>query len=341
MNRRQSLFGLTLLGAGSFCNFRAFACLWDSDTLRDEAKLNATDFDLITGQFPHHGNGYYQVRIKRLTASGEPADYQARNDLAVAHVRLEQWKEAQALLDKNLAEQPDDYYTLSNLGVLAKKQGDFAKAAEWMAKAIAIKPEGHMGLGDWYVKSLQYRAAVAADPKLVPDRNFLGEKSFFDVNYESSQRDSGFLKLTGERAERREKARRLLENDQAFADGFFFMGDDLLHGGDLNLALLAYKRAALLGHPNQKELQRRIAELTKYLMERGYDSGKTTYRKYTQKRKAELEASIKTSFDKSAAWLESFKKIESEMAVKSGDEKLTPEIVEQEMIRRGIKRYRP
>ena len=33
----------------------AHACIWDTDTLRDELRMQPGLFDLITGQFPHHG----------------------------------------------------------------------------------------------------------------------------------------------------------------------------------------------------------------------------------------------------------------------------------------------
>ena len=344
MNRRQSLFGFALLGAGALFRHRASACAWDSDTLRDESRLNGTDFDLITGQFPHHGSAYYQARVKRLTAAGEPADYQSRNDLAVAYLRLERWKESQALLDKNLRAKPGDYFTLSNLGVLAKKQGEYAKAAEWMAQAIAIKPEGHMGLGDWYVKSLQFRTELAAHPKTVPDKNFLGipyAGSFNPVySAESLPPDSKpFLGMPF--AEMREKLRRLLENDQSFSDGFLLMGDHLAASRDLSLALLSYRRAALLGHSNRTELSRRITTLNRELCELGYDSNRTNYRTHMKAKRADLEKLINKALTGAAEWLESFRKVEGEMVAKSGDENLTPEMVEAEMAKRGIKRYRP
>ncbi len=343
MNRRQTISALVLAGLW-VPSFRAWACLWDSDTLRDEAKLNASDFDLVTGQFPHHGAGYYRVRIQRLTAAGEPTDYQMRNDLAVAHVRLEQWKEAQALLEKNLAAKPDDYFTLSNLGVLAKKQGNFAAAADWMAKAIGIKPEGHMGLGDWYVKALQYRAAQQAEPKRVPDQNFLGE-AYADTFRPCFSPDMEYgIRKALEAPEKQAwllKVRRLLENDQSFADGFLVMGDHLAATRDISLALLAYKRAVALGHPNRKELQRRIDRITSYVVGTDFDPAKSTYKAYTAPRRQALADSLKRSFDGATAWLEAFQRIEGEMAAKSGDQTLTPAEVEAEMARRGLKRFRP
>lgn len=40
-------------------------CALDSDTLRDEVNAKSDLYDLVTGQFPHHGEAYYQERVRR------------------------------------------------------------------------------------------------------------------------------------------------------------------------------------------------------------------------------------------------------------------------------------
>lgn len=113
-------------------------CAWDSDTLRDEAVQRGSLYDIITGQFPHHGQGYYRERVKRLSAK-EELSFEDKNDLAIAFLRLEKWADAEALLNQNLAAQPNDYFTLSNLGVLEKKRGNFSASAAWIEKALALR----------------------------------------------------------------------------------------------------------------------------------------------------------------------------------------------------------
>ncbi|MEM7014536.1 MAG: tetratricopeptide repeat protein, partial [Verrucomicrobiota bacterium] len=139
-----------------------FACLWDRDTLADEAKLRPEIFDVITGQVPHHGDAYYEARIKQLAGKTDQDDdpFLARNDLAVAYIRIREFDKAHEILTRNLAEKPGDYFTISNLGVLEKKRGNYSAAAEHIEKALSIRSEGHLGIGDWYLKMIEFRAAT-------------------------------------------------------------------------------------------------------------------------------------------------------------------------------------
>ena len=201
-----------------------FACLWDSDTIRDEIQARPSLFELVTGHLPHHGKAYYEARVDRL----EPKRDRSReetNDLAVALIRLGRFDEARALLQAQLAKEPDRYITLSNLGVLHKKQGDYARAADYIHQALAIKPEGHMGLGGWYEKALAWRARRETETS-PPIENFLGD------NYDKQKPSiEGSLPLTGDRKEQFEKLQNLLRNDQGFADGFPNVGDHQEHQG--------------------------------------------------------------------------------------------------------------
>ena len=74
-----------------------FACLWDSDTIRDEIQARPSLFELVTGHLPHHGTAYYEARVDRL----EPKRDRSReetNDLAVALIRLGRFDEAAAIV---------------------------------------------------------------------------------------------------------------------------------------------------------------------------------------------------------------------------------------------------
>ena len=149
-----------------------FACLWDSDTIRDEIQARPSLFELVTGHLPHHGTAYYEARVGRLEPKRDRSQEET-NDLAVALIRLSRFDEAAALLKAQLAKEPGRYITLSNLGVLHKKQGDYARAADYIHQALAIKPEGHMGLGDWYEKALAWRAQRETETS-PPLENFSG-----------------------------------------------------------------------------------------------------------------------------------------------------------------------
>jgi len=90
-----------------------FACLWDSDTIRDEIQARPSLFELVTGHLPHHGTAYYEARVDRL----EPKRDRSReetNDLAVALIRLGRFDEAAAMildaLDTGFIEGDGPYY---------------------------------------------------------------------------------------------------------------------------------------------------------------------------------------------------------------------------------------
>jgi len=99
MNRRKvlSILGLSLVNSG-----QSLACLWDTDTLADEIASQPTSLDLILGQIPHHGEVYYQMRVARILKQNEMSQSDL-NDIAVAYVRLKQFKSAEKYLAMAIA----------------------------------------------------------------------------------------------------------------------------------------------------------------------------------------------------------------------------------------------
>ena len=272
-----------------------FACLWDSDTIRDEIQARPSLFELVTGHLPHHGTAYYEARVGRL----EPKRDRSReetNDLAVALIRLSRFDEAAALLKAQLAKEPGRYITLSNLGVLHKKQGDYARAADYIHQALAIKPEGHMGLGDWYEKSLAWRAQRETETSL-PLENFLGD------NYDKQKPSiEGSLPLTGERKEQFEKLQNLLRNDQGFADGFLVMGDFLVTSGDLHLGMICYYRSLQLNHPNPVMVKHRIDNIRVH-----WGKASLRFKQWT------TQAKVGKMTNEAESWLKMFQKTEAKL----------------------------
>ncbi|MDP4780092.1 MAG: hypothetical protein NWS16_07635 [Akkermansiaceae bacterium] len=329
MNRRQAL---RILGGLGISTTVGSACLWDTDTLREEIAVRPTMWDLLLGQFPHHGDAYYQARIARLEKAGE-LDVASLNDLAVAHVRLKEFKPAWKALEAARLIKPDHYETLSNMGVTAKKQGDFQKGAEYIAKALELKPEGHMGLGDWYLKALRWRAKNEHSTKENPPaKNFLGvayPESFSDSDYGSDHDKPAKAPTLEDRYEQ------LIRNDQSFADGFVTVGDALTFRGDLNLSFFAYTRALMLDHQNPGEVSRRRLTYLKYF--ETFLSNERNLRGDTHQK-----AAIKNAEEKingGLAWLEQFKAVETDLLNENADERLVKfEDVETEMERRGIHR---
>lgn len=289
-------------------------------------------WDMLLGQFPHHGDAYYRIRITRLRKAGQP-DLLDLNDLAVAHVRLKEFDEAWKALESAKQLKPDHYETLSNMGVTAKKQGDFEKGAEFIAKALELKPEGHMGLGDWYLKALRWRAKFeSASGQSPPSENFLG-KTYATA---FSEKFYGMEDMPREAQAPNERYEQLIRNDQSFADGFMAVGDALTSRGDLNLSFFAYLRAEMHGHQNPDEVKRRIAAYLKhhetYLRTAGTNLRGASYQKTVV---ASGEKKIKDGL----AWLEQFKSVEAELLKGKTDERqVNFDHVEGALLQRGIRR---
>jgi hypothetical protein len=45
------------------------ACLWDTDTLREESILQTNLVEVIAGKFPRHTPTYYEMRLRRVTTA--------------------------------------------------------------------------------------------------------------------------------------------------------------------------------------------------------------------------------------------------------------------------------
>lgn len=336
MNRRTAL---PLIGGFFALTGRSPACLWDRDTLKDELASNPDTLDLILGQFPHHGKDYYETRRLRLEKKGS-LDVEETNDLAVALVRLDQFEKGMTLLEAQLKKTPNHYETLSNIGVTAKKSGDFQKGADFIARALKIKPSGHMGLGDWYLKALNWRAKYEnASETRPPNFNFLNTP-YLGVFREQSYGISGpnFPQGYPIKKEHFDRFLKMVRNDQSFADGFAALGDQLTFKGDLNLGFLGYTRAMVLNHQNPVEIRRRRRTYLKHAESHITDKDRrhrgTTFWKHEI---AKAEKMISNGL----AWLGKYKAVEAELVKKQGDErKVEIKHVEAELKRRKIERVK-
>ena len=137
------------------------ACINTTYSREEEKQLTGDLLRLITGQFAQHGPAFYTNEVTALTAKlvDSPDDVEARNDLAAAHLKLGEYETALKLFDEIEKSHPGRYRTQANLGVLRKKMGDFDVAAKHIENSLKIKPEGHLGLGDYYLKMLRWMEA--------------------------------------------------------------------------------------------------------------------------------------------------------------------------------------
>lgn len=142
---RQKLSGalaVVLLSAGTLS-----ACLWDYDTLAQEALRFPGALELITGNFVRHSKQYYEWRVKDREArlEGSPNDERLVDDLAVALDKLARHEEAIALMRGLLEDNPERYETHANLGTFLIHSGDLEAGLKHIEEAIRINPDAHFG----------------------------------------------------------------------------------------------------------------------------------------------------------------------------------------------------
>ncbi|MFK5923173.1 MAG: hypothetical protein QM496_13425 [Verrucomicrobiota bacterium] len=273
----------------------AAACLWDRDTLRDEITSKTSAYDLIVGQVAHHGAAYYEKRVESL-GQKVSLDMGEKQDLAVAYIRLGDFVKGEEILRELYQSHPDEYSVNSNLAILYKKKGNYATAYSYMKRALEIKPEGHMGLGDWYLRRIGYDKVLLEKP--IPKVNFLGEK-YEDGQWNRTQK----LKFDAEKQKRARYLTQLIFNDREFADAYLVLGDLLKEIGDKNLALRAYMRAKLLKHPNRKVVVARIDSVIQQF-------------KLTKGARGKQDSEIikfKKELEGAAEWRRDFEKAENEL----------------------------
>ncbi|MCM8540685.1 MAG: tetratricopeptide repeat protein [Lentisphaeraceae bacterium] len=211
----------------SFLLLLLLSCVNTSYSRLDEVAINDELVDIILGQFPHHGKAFYEneIKIKEAKLIETPNDFELRNDIAVAYLKLAKWKDALFHFDLNENKYPSKYKTHANLGVMYKKMGEYEKAAFHIKKSLEIKPEGHMGLGDYYLKMIEWKHNYTQDQKT----NFLG------IPYNDSAHTA--------KVANKEYVITLIKNDYQFIDAYLVLGDILFEEKNYQLALRAYMRA--------------------------------------------------------------------------------------------------
>lgn len=196
---------------------RTNGCLWDSDTLRTEAKGLPGVAEIITGRFDRFPPEYYEARLARVTVrieSGESVgvvglvDY---DDAAVACDRLDRGDEAIEWMARKLAaieilestepsaaqsEEITDarYKYLANLGTFhahrwlrggANREdvADLERARELIAAAIEVNPDAHFGRERYQL--------LAIDWLLDPPEISGGIQTIFEADPTFAERGSG------------------------------------------------------------------------------------------------------------------------------------------------------
>ncbi|MDF1738065.1 MAG: tetratricopeptide repeat protein [Verrucomicrobiales bacterium] len=284
------------------------SCINTSYSRKHEKQITSDLPRLISGQFATHGDAFYEQQLVWTTRLIElqPDDFSARIDRSAALLKLQRYTEAESLLLQIEKDTPGQYKTHANLGVLYKKMGEIDKAVQHTKRALEIQPEGHLGLGDYYLQMLKWKKENPF-PEAATE-NFLG------VKYEAGTKATANSPLANE-----EWLKTLIISDRHFHDVYWVLGDVLFEKGDLQNAMRSYQRAgAHLEHsasdpemPRTEKvghtlLSQRIDLVQKAFWERAEGSADLVFdvNYYTQ-----IESEISTA----NKWLSSFQKSEAEL----------------------------
>jgi tetratricopeptide (TPR) repeat protein len=145
------------------------ACLWDRDTLQEEAKGKLDTVRAITGWFDRYPARYYEMRLERVTKelAEKPGSLDLHDDAGVACSRLGRHDEAIAWMAKKgevlASKQYEDpkeqsYRYYSNLGtfllirwIVQPEETRFTDLADLKAsetfikRALELNPDAHFG----------------------------------------------------------------------------------------------------------------------------------------------------------------------------------------------------
>jgi tetratricopeptide (TPR) repeat protein len=176
----RMLFAALILSSAAL----AWACFWDSDTLRTEANGMPGVVEAVTGFFPVYPDEYYERRIEiaeeRLAA--DPDRLASYDDIAVSHDRLGDSTAAIASMTPKLGvierlgdDAGDHLYRYhANIGTFhahrwirgggdAEDMTDLEAAREHIAKAIEINPDAHFGREFVQLGAIEWLLDDAAD----------------------------------------------------------------------------------------------------------------------------------------------------------------------------------
>jgi tetratricopeptide (TPR) repeat protein len=142
---------LALLGLG------AHACIWDADSLAHEKSRSKDLASAILGEPPAPDDAQkLRARIAELEAHRDETNADWWNNLAGAHLRLNEPEEAVKILEPVEAKFPNDYGIHANLGTAYHLLGRYTEAEKEIARDLEINPDAHFGLEKYHLALLQY-----------------------------------------------------------------------------------------------------------------------------------------------------------------------------------------
>lgn len=159
------------------------ACLWDRDTLAEQAKNTTDAIWVITGRFERNPPLYYEMRLARIAKELEqaPANLESYDDAGVASDRLGRSDEAIVWMQKKHAEMERQenadgdpqllsehrYRYLANIGTFhahkwlrsgADREDvtDLEQARDFIREAIRLNPDAHFGREKYQLMAIEW-----------------------------------------------------------------------------------------------------------------------------------------------------------------------------------------
>ena len=134
------------------------ACLWDTETLREERARSPSTLETIIGKFPRHTLAYYEWRLKdRLaTIERDGASDQLLDDVAVSYEKLGRYDDAIQVATEQLQRNPQRYESLANLGTFLIHSGRYREGLQHIEQAIEVNPDAHFGRERYQIILVKY-----------------------------------------------------------------------------------------------------------------------------------------------------------------------------------------
>jgi tetratricopeptide (TPR) repeat protein len=140
-----------------FFSFDACACIWDAQTLWHEKSRSHDLAKTILGEKPDLvDTNRLRDTIKLLEADPHKKDALWWNNLAGAHLRLNEPQAAVTILEPMVEKFPNDYGIHANLGTAYHLLGRYQEAEREIARDLEINPNAHFGLEKYHLALLQY-----------------------------------------------------------------------------------------------------------------------------------------------------------------------------------------
>jgi len=131
--------------------------MWDAESLSHEKSRSHDLAQTILGQTSTlEDTNRLRARIQELESDRHEADPMWWNNLAGAHLRLNEPQIAATLLEPVIAKFPNDYGMHANLGTAYHLLGRYQDAEKEIARDLEINPDAHFGLEKYHLALLQY-----------------------------------------------------------------------------------------------------------------------------------------------------------------------------------------